>query len=137
MARRAAEDPRLAQVTKICLALPETSREVLGSHASFLVRKKTFAYFLNDHHGDGIVSITGKVLPGDNQALASAQPARFYLPAYIGPRGWVALRLDAGKIDWDEVAELVKCSYQLVAPKRVRAGSSAAARKRAGVRRKR
>ena len=136
MARRAAEDPRLAQVTKICLALPETSRQVHGSHASFLVRKKTFAYFLNDHHGDGIVAITGKVLPGDNQALASAQPARFYLPAYIGPRGWVALRLDVGKIDWDEVAELVKCSYQLVAPKRVAAGSSSAARKRAGVRRK-
>ena len=119
MARRAPEELRLARVTKICLAFPETSRQVLGSHASFLVRKKTFAYFLNDHHGDGVASITGKVLPGDNQALVSAQPARFYLPAYIGPRGWVALRLDVGKIDWGEVAELVKCSYRLVAPKRL------------------
>ena len=135
MARRRAEDPRLAQVTKICLALPETTRQVLGSHASFLVRKKTFAYFLNDHHGDGIVSITGKVLPGDNQALVSAQPARFYLPAYIGPRGWVALRLDLGKIDWDEVAELIKCSYQLVGPKRRTAGSRSSVPKGAGARR--
>jgi predicted DNA-binding protein (MmcQ/YjbR family) len=118
MAKAPAEDPRLARVSKICLALPGTERKVHGSHAQFLVRKKTFAYFLNDHHGDGIVSITGKVLPGENQALAAAQPARFYLPAYIGPRGWVALRLDVGKIDWDEVSELVRCSFQLIAPKK-------------------
>ena len=118
MAKRSAEDPRLARVTKICLAFPDTERKVHGSHAQFLVKKKTFAYFLNDHHGDGIVAITGKVLPGENQALAVAQPARFYLPAYIGPRGWVALRLDVGKVDWDEVSELVRCSFQLVAPKR-------------------
>jgi len=118
MAKAAAEDPRLARVSKICLVLPNTERKVHGSHAQFLVRKKTFAYFLNDHHGDGIVSITGKVLPGENQALAAAQPTRFYLPAYIGPRGWVALRLDVGKIDWDEVSELVRCSFQLVAPKK-------------------
>lgn len=118
MAKAAGEDPRLARVTTICLALPNTERKVHGSHAQFLVRKKTFAYFLNDHHGDGIVSITSKVLPGENQALAAAQPTRFYLPAYIGPRGWVALRLDVGKVDWDEVSELVRCSFQLIAPKK-------------------
>ncbi len=123
MAKLPTEDPRLVRLTKICLALPDTSREIHGSHASFMVRKKKFLYFLNDHHGDGIVSVTGKALPGDNTALAAAQPVRFYLPAYIGPRGWVALRLDVGKINWDEVAELVKCSYQLVAPKPRRPGS--------------
>jgi hypothetical protein len=116
--KKAAEEPRLARVTKICLALPEATREVMGSHAGFRVRKKVFAYFLNDHHGDGIVSVCARVLPGDNAALIAAQPERFYLPAYIGPRGWVALRLDRGAVDWKEVAELVKTSYQLAAPKR-------------------
>lgn len=115
---KSAEDPRLARLTKICLALAGTEREWRASHAAFRVRKKVFAYFLNDHHGDGIVSVCAKVLPGDNTALVSAQPARFYLPAYIGPRGWVALRLDHGAIDWKEVAELVAGSYQLTAPKR-------------------
>ncbi|MGD0544195.1 MAG: MmcQ/YjbR family DNA-binding protein [Candidatus Acidiferrales bacterium] len=119
--KKAAEEPRLARVTQICLALPEATREVMGSHAGFRVRKKVFAYFLNDHHGDGIVSVCARVLPGDNTALIAAQPERFYLPAYIGPRGWVALRLDRGAVDWKEVAELVKTSYQLVAPKRVAA----------------
>ena len=123
MAKRSGEDPRLARVTKICLGFPNTERKIHGSHAQFLVRKKTFAYFLNNHHGDGIVSITSKVLPGENKALAAAQPERFYLPAYVGPRGWVALRLDQGKIDWEEVAELMKCSYQLSAPKRKTAHS--------------
>jgi hypothetical protein len=107
----------LPRLTKICLALPEAARRDCGGHAAFLVRKRTFAYFLNDHHGDGIVSVACKALPGDDTALAAAQPARFYLPAYIGPRGWIALRLDRGKVDWDEVAELVTGSYRLVAPK--------------------
>ena len=126
--KKAAEEPRLARVTQICLALPEATREVMGSHAGFRVRKKVFAYFLNDHHGDGIVSVCARVLPGDTTALIAAQPERFYLPAYIGPRGWVALRLDRGKVDWKEVAELLKTSYQSVAPKRI-AGKRLAAKR--------
>src|SRR5262245_32595275 len=115
------EDRRLVRLTKICLALPEAARQLSGHHAGFTVRKKTFAYYLNNHHGDGIVAVTCKVLPGDNKALIAAQPDRFYMPAYIGPKGWVALRLDVGTVDWDEVAELVTTSYRLVAPKRLAA----------------
>jgi phosphoribosylglycinamide formyltransferase-1 len=117
--KRTSEDPRLAQLTAIALALPEAKRVTGGRHAQFLVRKKTFAYFLDDHHGDGIVAVTCKVLPGDNKALAEAQPRRFYLPAYIASRGWVGLRLDVGKIDWAEVKELLHGSYCLIAPKRL------------------
>ena len=113
------EDPRLGRLTKLALALPQTTREVRGSHAQFLVGKKTFAYFLDNHHGDGIVALTCKVLPGDNQRLSEAQPGRFYLPAYVASRGWVALRLDSGKIDWNEVKELLFGSYALVAPSRL------------------
>lgn len=116
---RSFEDRRLTRLSKICLALPEATRQDSGSHAVFMVRKKTFACFLNDHHGDGIVSIACKALPGDNAALAAAQPGRFYLPAYIGPRGWIALRLDVGEIDWQEVRELAIGSYRLIAPKRL------------------
>jgi predicted DNA-binding protein (MmcQ/YjbR family) len=119
MVKRSVEDARLTRFTEIARALPETTRQIYGSHAQFLVRKKTFAYFLDNHHGDGIVAITGKVLPGDNKALAEAQPGRFYLPAYIASKGWVALRLDVGKVDWDEVRELLLGSYALIAPKRL------------------
>ena len=115
-------DARLARVSKICLALPGATREDCGSHASFTARGKKFAYFLNNHHGDGIVAVTARVLPGDNNALVAAQPDRFYLPAYLASRGWVALRLDTPKVDWDEVAELVRTSYGLIAQKRTSAG---------------
>jgi hypothetical protein len=117
--RRSLEDPRLVDLTKIALALPEATRQICGRHAQFLIRKKTFAYFLDDHHGDGIVAVTCKVLPGDNKALAEAQPHRFYLPAYIASKGWVALRLDVGKVDWEEAKELLLGSYVLIAPKRL------------------
>ena len=70
MTKRTGEDARLVRLTKICLALPEATREIMGRHAGFKVRKKTFAYFLDDHHGDGIVCVTCKVMPGDNVALS-------------------------------------------------------------------
>jgi hypothetical protein len=120
-AAKAKEDRRLTQFTKICLALPEATRQMLGRHAAFLVRKKIFAYYLDDHHGDGIVGITCKALPGDNTALIASDPKRFYMPAYVGPRGWVGFRLDAGAIDWDEVRELAALSYRMVAPKKLAA----------------
>ena len=131
MPKRVVEDSRLKRVTEICLALPEAEREYNGRHAAFRIRKRVFAYYLNDHHGDGIVAISCKVLPGDNAALASSDPKRFYLPAYIGPRGWVALRLDVGEVDWDEVKELVTHSYALVGPKRSRRGAPGDAAHRA------
>jgi phosphoribosylglycinamide formyltransferase-1 len=101
------------------MALPEAVRSDGGSHASFTVRKKVFAYFLNDHHGDGIVSVCTRAFPGENKKLIEAYPRKFYSPAYIGPRGWVGLRLDRGKVDWDEVRDLVTASYLQAAPKKL------------------
>lgn len=108
-------------MTKICLAFPEATCEISGDHAIFRISKNTFAYYMNNHHGDGIVCIAAKVAPGDNTALVAAQPKRFCLPAYIASKGWVSLRLDTGEIDWDEVRELAADSYRRVAPKRLAA----------------
>jgi|SRR5947209_19875091 len=115
------DDARLKRVDQICLGLSETTSQRHGSHAAFLVRKKKFAYYLNNHHGDGIVALACKVGPGDNQLLVKAQPDRFYLPAYLASRGWVAPRLDGPEIDWDEVRELLHESYRRIAPKRLAA----------------
>jgi len=111
----------LARVTKICLELPEAACERKGRHAAYSAGKKIFAYYVDDHHGDGIIAINCKVLPGENTMLVSADPVRFYIPAYIGPRGWVGLRLDVGEVDWEEVAELAAVSYCQMAPKRLAA----------------
>jgi hypothetical protein len=119
------EDRRLTRLTTICLDLPEAVRLCTGDHASFTVRDKKFVYFLDNHHGDGIVAVCFKTQPGQNDALLAMDPERFYKPAYIGPRGWVGLRLDVGEIDWAEVGEFVVDSYRLSAPRKLAARVSA------------
>jgi len=113
------DDQILKRLTAVCLSLPEAARRVSGDHADFRVRGKVFAYFLNNHHGDGIVAVCCKAALGENVDRASREPLRFYLPPYIGPRGWFGLRLDGEAIDWSEVRNLVELSYGLVAPKRL------------------
>jgi hypothetical protein len=110
---------RLDALTKICLALPETRREDKGDHAAFLVGKRTIAYYLNNHHGDNIISVCCKVLPGENNSLVESAPGRFYLPAYIGSRGWIGLRMDLATLNWTEVKELILGSYLQIAPKKL------------------
>ena len=107
----------LEKVSALAMALPEVERAIQGNHADFRVRKKVFAYFLNDHHGDGIVSVCVKSESGDNVDRAGALPDLYYLPAYIGPRGWFGMRLDRGAVDWREVENILELSYRLVAPK--------------------
>ena len=119
MVRKPRQQDRLDALTRICLALPETRREDKGSHAAFLVGKRTFAYYLNNHHGDNLISVCCKVLPGENRFLVESGPGRFYLPAYIGSRGWIALRMDLGTLDWTEVKELIHASYMQIAPKKL------------------
>ena len=116
------EDRRLTRLTRICLELPEATREDSGRHATFSVRKKTFAYYLDDHRGDeGIVGVVCKVRPGESAALIAEGPERFYAPAYLAHRGWVGLRLDTTRVDWQEVAGVAVTSYLLTAPKRLAA----------------
>src|ERR1700730_15846563 len=98
MARKTAEDPRLTRLTAICLALPEAERSLRGDHADFRVRGRVFVYYLDNHHGDGIVSVCCKSELGEHIDRAHRDPDRFYLPAYIGARGWFGLRLDRGAI---------------------------------------
>jgi predicted DNA-binding protein (MmcQ/YjbR family) len=114
------EDLRLGEVSKICSAWPEVTVERSAPHATFRVRKKVFAYFLDNHHGDGIVAICIKMELGQNREMALQDPQRFYLPAYIGWRGWAGIRLDTS-VDWRLVAQLILSSYRLVAPKKLAA----------------
>jgi hypothetical protein len=113
----------LARVRKICLALPESSERLSHGEATFFVGAKNgkggkvFVMFSNNHHGDGMVAFTCPAEPGAQATLIEADPRRFYRPAYVGPSGWIGVRLDVA-LDWDEVAEMAEESWRLVAPKR-------------------
>ena len=107
------------RVTAICTAFPEVIAEEEGRHVGFTVRGKRFAWLLEDHHGDGRLAINCKAPPGENSALAERDPERFFLPAYLGSRGWVGAWLDVPEVDWDELERLVLDAYLLSAPKRL------------------
>ena len=105
------------RVAAICAAFPGAECTDQGDHAIYRVRRKVFAYWLDNHHGDGIVSVCVKGELGENVDRARREPERYYLPAHIGARGWFGLRLDCGRPSWREVAEVVERSYRLTAPK--------------------
>lgn len=115
-------DARRQQLIDLIESLPDTVSEVGGDadqHVGFTVRKKRFAWYLDDHHGDGVVAVTFKAPPGVNIELVAAEPDRFFIPSYTGKRGWLGVRLDVGTVDWDEIARLIEDAYRLTAPKSV------------------
>jgi hypothetical protein len=109
------DDPYLADVRRVCLALPETAEVEAWGRPTFRAGKRMFAVLGgNDYHPYALVL---KPDPAEREALI-ADP-RFYVPPYHGPYGWVALDLTAAEVDWVEVAELAETSYRQVALKRM------------------
>ena len=101
----------------ICLALPEAAEKQAWGDPTFRVRDKIFAM---EKRGDGRISLWCKAPPGSQAVLVGADSRRFFVPPYVGSKGWIGVRLD-DKPDWDEVAALVKRSYLLTAPKKLAA----------------
>ena len=113
-------EPTIKQkIIDIVAELPEGRVEAYGArNLKLIAGKKTFANYMNSHHDDGIIAVWCKAAEGDQDFLVQIGPERFFVPPYLGPGGWIALRLDTGTVDWDEVAELLTKAYRLVALKR-------------------
>jgi hypothetical protein len=101
------------ELRRICLAFPEATEKPFGGHTApaFRVRDKLFLHL----HEDGR-AFTCTAGPGEQGILVAADPGRFFVPPYVGHRGWVGMRLDE-PVDWQEVAELAEDSYRLIAPR--------------------
>jgi len=107
----------LARVRKICLALPEVTERLSHGAPTWFVRdKKTFVMYLDDHHGDGRLALWTAAPPGVQEQLVETEPDRFFRPPYVGPRGWLGVRLDRNP-DWDEIAAIAAEAYRCVAPR--------------------
>ncbi len=106
---------RTERLRQICLAFPEAQERETWGNPTFRVRERIFALA---RRGDGRVSVWFKAPEGSQTILVGAAPDRFFAPPYLGPKGWVAMRLDP-EPDWGEVARLVTRSYRLIAPKRL------------------
>jgi hypothetical protein len=99
------------------LGLPEATERLSHGSPTFFVRdKKTFVMFLDDHHGDGRLALWVAAAPGVQAEMVDEEPDRFFVPPYVGHRGWLGVRLDR-KPDWGEVAGICEDAFRLVAPK--------------------
>ena len=105
---------------ELALALPESDEVTSHGMPCFgIVKGKKFAYFTEDHHGDGKIALLVKISGGDEQAaLIEMDGDRYYRPAYFGD-GWIGIRLDLRDTDWDAIAEWLRKSWLAVAPKKL------------------
>ena len=106
----------LNRLREICLTLPETSERLSHGAPTFFVRsRKAFLMVLTDHHGDGRFAIWCAAAPGTQQVLVAADAEKFFVPPYVGHRGWLGVSLD-GALDWEELAGIAEDAYAEVAP---------------------
>ncbi|MDQ3895270.1 MAG: MmcQ/YjbR family DNA-binding protein, partial [Actinomycetota bacterium] len=101
----------LARIRELCLALPETSERLShGAPTFFVGRKRAFLMVLTNHHGDGRYALWCAAPVEMQRMLVTADPDRFFVPPYVGRRGWIGVRLDRG-LDWDEIAGIAEDAY--------------------------
>jgi phosphoribosylglycinamide formyltransferase 1 len=108
------------RVRELALALPESDEVTSHGMPCFgIVKGKKFAYFTEDHHGDGKIALLVKISGADEQAaLIEMNADRYYRPPYFGD-GWIGIRLDLGDTDWDAIAEWLRKSWLAIAPKKL------------------
>lgn len=112
------DDP-LPRLRALCTALPEvTERPSHGEPTWFVRDRKTFVTYADHHHDDRLGCWMAAPV-GAQAALVATDPDRYFVPPYVGHRGWLGVRLDVPDVDWDELAELVADAYRTVAPKRL------------------
>jgi formyltetrahydrofolate-dependent phosphoribosylglycinamide formyltransferase len=119
--RERTPDYLLDRVRALALALPQVDEVVSHGMPCFGIEKgKKFAYFSQDHHGNGVIALIVKTSAPEEQAmLIESDPDLFYRPPYFGPSGWVGIRLDGGEVDWDHMAERLARSWRTVAPRKL------------------
>jgi predicted DNA-binding protein (MmcQ/YjbR family) len=107
-------DP-IGRIRTICLGYPEATEKSFGGHTApaFRVRQKLFLVV-----GESREHVTCKAPPGVQELMVGSDPRRYFVPPYVGAKGWIGVRLD-GRLRWDDMIELIDESYRLVAPKRL------------------
>ncbi|MET0727883.1 MAG: MmcQ/YjbR family DNA-binding protein [Acidimicrobiales bacterium] len=112
------ERSELTRVRDICLALPEVTERLSHGSPTFFAGRKTFVMYVDDHHGDGRLAMWVAAPPGVQGEMVTQEPERFFVPPYVGYRGWLGVRLDRSP-SWDELAEIIEDAYRTVAIKRL------------------
>jgi hypothetical protein len=103
-------------IRRLCLAFPETEELISHGMPNFRVRGgKVFATYAENHHGDGRLALWLNTPEGMQDEYVRAEPKHFFKPPYVGPAGWLGVRLDAG-LAWKRLAPIVRAAYERTAP---------------------
>jgi hypothetical protein len=106
----------LERVRAACLALPDVTERLSHGAPTWFARpggKGAFVMFHDDHHGDGRLALWCAAPEGMQQALVEGEPEHYFVPAYVGHRGWVGVRLD-GDLAWEQVLGAVEDAHAVV-----------------------
>ncbi len=105
-------------VREVCLSFPRSEEFVSHGFPNFRVGGKTFASYVVNHHGDGRVALWLNSPAGAQDHYIRSQPRYFFVPPYVGPRGWLGVHLDKG-LSWERIAALVRQAYEKSAPRSI------------------
>ena len=115
------DDPVLARVRNIAFRFPGTAEKISHGRPAFYT-KKVFAYYggsVRRDAGDWVQYPQSVMLLLDSDERAALlDDARTFVPAYMGPSGWLGLDLTLDP-DFDELAELMEMSFRTTAPARL------------------
>jgi predicted DNA-binding protein (MmcQ/YjbR family) len=96
----------------LCLALPDVEAFLSHGMPNFRRRKgKVFAILALNHHGDGRIALWLNTPPALQFDVVEESSTHFFIPRYVGPSGWLGVRLDSG-LSWKRVSELVRQAYE-------------------------
>lgn len=104
----------VGRLRAICLALPGATEKIAWGEPTWRVRGKLFAQLDDHHHGADHLAVWLPAPLGEQEAMIFTDPERFFRPPYVGPRGWIGVRIDR-RPNWRMVAKLVAQAYRLVA----------------------
>lgn len=116
----ATAEERREQLLARVRQFPEVDIDDMGhAHLAIKVKNKAFAYYSYDHHGDGKIALWAKAKLAEQKQEIASDPKMVYAPAYLGPRGWIAVRLDLRNVDWKTVDRALRRAYLASAGKRL------------------
>jgi hypothetical protein len=112
-------EEHIHRVRRICAALPGTTEKISHGEPTFFVAKKVYVMFANNHHNDGHIAVYLPVPPGFQASLIKTEPKKFFMPPYVGVRGWVGIEL--GEVSDDELGFHICEAWRLIAPGKTKA----------------
>lgn len=122
---------QLAKLRRVCLSFPDAHEVEAWGAPTFRLNNHLFAMYAHasNHHGAGHEAVWVKCTPVNQSLMIGANPRRFFSPPYVGPSGWIGVRLDV-RVNWKELTGILRDGYEMTAQMKGRSRKRATAKRR-------